>query len=69
MFSLSSLRDMLMGIIEVEAKEEGRDVKTLNYAPGPMDTDMQKVMREDNSHGPSKEFWKQQKAEVSPTAY
>eukprot|EP01118_Nematostelium_gracile_P008839 TRINITY_DN2945_c0_g1_i1.p1 TRINITY_DN2945_c0_g1~~TRINITY_DN2945_c0_g1_i1.p1 ORF type:complete len:255 (+),score=77.27 TRINITY_DN2945_c0_g1_i1:41-805(+) len=50
-------RNMLMSIIDVEAKEDKKNIKTLNYAPGPMDTDMQRQMREESSHQDTREFW------------
>ncbi|OQR84979.1 sepiapterin reductase [Achlya hypogyna] len=42
---IKAARDMHHRVIAVE---QGSTVKTLNYAPGPMDTDMQLALRESN---------------------
>ncbi|KAF2073946.1 hypothetical protein CYY_004733 [Polysphondylium violaceum] len=50
-----AFRDMLYQNIAVENPFE--NLKTLNYAPGPMDTDMQKEIREKCTHGPTKQVF------------
>jgi hypothetical protein len=40
-------------------------VKTLNYAPGPCDTDMQKDVRENSEHAPTREFYAELHRKVS----
>ncbi len=55
-------RDMFTQVVgQEQTPEEGKGgvavVKTLNYAPGPLETDMQKELRESESlHGPTREW-------------
>jgi len=49
-------REMIFKAVPVEVESH---VKTLNYAPGPCDTDMQKEIRE-TAEGPSREVFKKQ---------
>jgi len=48
-------RDMIQSCIAQE--EDVKYVKTLNYAPGPCDTDMQKSVRENAGHAPTREVY------------
>jgi len=50
-----AFRDMFYQNIAVE--NPLANLKTLNYAPGPMDTDMQKEIRERCGHGPTKQVF------------
>jgi len=51
-------RDMLSQVVAQEVKEEnGGHIKTLNYAPGPCDTNMQKEIRESSEHAPTREYF------------
>jgi sepiapterin reductase len=54
-------RDMFNVVVGQEQQQEGKTatatVKTLNYAPGPLDTDMQRELRESESiHPPTREW-------------
>jgi len=50
-------RDMLHSVI---AEESGGSVSTLNYAPGPMDSELQSEIRKHPlTHGPTKDFFEE----------
>lgn len=54
-------RDMFYKVLAAENK--GSDVRVLNYAPGPLDTDMQKEIRESpTAHRETQEYFKELKA-------
>ncbi len=40
-------RDMFHQVVAELAADKIENMKTLNYSPGPMDTDMQRLVRED----------------------
>eukprot|EP01116_Phalansterium_solitarium_P002309 TRINITY_DN1224_c0_g1_i3.p1 TRINITY_DN1224_c0_g1~~TRINITY_DN1224_c0_g1_i3.p1 ORF type:complete len:264 (-),score=97.14 TRINITY_DN1224_c0_g1_i3:177-968(-) len=67
-------RDMLFRAIAEEANETaggGRQLTTLNYAPGPMDTDMQRDIRDHSQHAPTREAYTRMKDQgqlVDPAA-
>eukprot|EP00035_Acanthoeca_spectabilis_P031222 m.13092 g.13092 ORF g.13092 m.13092 type:complete len:293 (-) comp4617_c0_seq2:107-985(-) len=54
-------RDMLHAVIAKEHAEA--DVKTLNYAPGPLDTDMQTEIRDTHMDAEQREFYSKMKTE------
>ena len=48
-------RDMLHRCVAEEAKQAGQNVRVLNYAPGPLDTEMQSEIRNDMPDVPLKD--------------
>mmetsp|Transcript_18334 Transcript_18334/g.25693 ORF Transcript_18334/g.25693 Transcript_18334/m.25693 type:complete len:264 (+) Transcript_18334:41-832(+) len=55
-------RDMLTAVIAEETENTKATIKSLNYAPGPCDTDMQKDVRELCGHQSTRETFAQMKA-------
>lgn len=62
--SVKAARDIFMQVVSSEAKLLSQDsvnpdliVKTLNYAPGPLDTDMQTNIRNNTPHEPHREYF------------
>lgn len=56
-------RDMHMSVVAKEQSDSGKLV-TLNYSPGPMDTEMQRVLRETESYDETqRELFQLMKAE------
>jgi len=53
--SARAARDMIFRCVAEEVPES-KNIKTLNYAPGPCDTDMQKIVRE-TDEGPARQFY------------
>lgn len=46
-------RDMVHAVAAAEAEEAGGDVRVINYAPGPLDTDMQGEIRASDAIAPA----------------
>lgn len=63
--SVKAARNMFMQVISSEAEiltqqssNKKAVVRTLNYAPGPLDTDMQTTIRDNAPHEPQREYFK-----------
>lgn len=62
--SVKAARNMFMQVVASEAKILSKkyfngklSIKTLNYAPGPLDTDMQKEIRDSSPHEEQRAFY------------
>jgi len=54
--SAKAARDMMIGVIAEETKENTQ-IRLLSYAPGPMDTDMQRALREESTYAPHRQIF------------
>jgi len=54
-------REMLISVLNEETSKEGNRIKSLNYAPGPMDTEMQRIVREESKYEPHKIMFSEMK--------
>lgn len=65
---VKAARDMLHSVVALEHNPEASHVRTLNYAPGPLDTDMQKLIRETDSLDSQRSTFAKMKEEVRSRA-
>lgn len=66
--AVKAARDMLHAVVAVENNPAASHVHSLNYAPGPLDTDMQALIRETDSLESQRQIYLKMKEEVRDPA-